>query len=116
MQTTRQTFGVPSQGVLIEPSDKVVRLSEARYASETRLRELEQQFEVKAASARGVSRGGAGNPRLRGKRGKPTCSPLVTSFASAISYGKFARGAGWWSGSWRVPGGLRGRNKRGGGP
>ena len=68
MQTTRQTFGVPSQGVLIEPSDKVVRLSEARYASETRLRELEQQFEVKAASARGVSRGGAGNPRLRGER------------------------------------------------
>src|ERR1700704_5394072 len=31
-------------------------------------------------SARGVSRGGAGNPRLRGER-KPTCSPLVTSFA-----------------------------------
>src|SRR5580700_7496133 len=66
-------------------------------------------------SARGVSRGGAGNPRLRGER-KPTCSPLVTSFASGISYGKFARGAGWWSGSWRVPGGLRGRNERGGGP
>src|ERR1700731_373934 len=65
-------------------------------------------------SARGVSRGGAGNPRLRGER-KPTCSPLVTSFASGISYGKFARGAGWWS-SWRVPGGLRGRNERGGGP
>src|ERR1700724_2163375 len=38
-------------------------------------------------SARGVSRGGAGNPRLRGER-KPTCSPLVTSFASGISYGK----------------------------
>src|ERR1700704_1154349 len=49
-------------------------------------------------SARGVSRGGAGNPRLRGER-KPTCSPLVTSFASAISYGKFARGAGWGRGS-----------------
>src|ERR1700704_5066655 len=49
-------------------------------------------------SARGISRGGAGNPRLRGKR-KPTCSPLVTSFASAISYGKFARGAGWGRGS-----------------
>src|SRR6202047_1117797 len=62
-------------------------------------------------SARGVSRRGAGNPRLRGER-KPTCSPLVTSFASGISYGKFARGAGWWSGSWRVPGGLRGRNER----
>jgi hypothetical protein len=40
-QSTRQTFGVPSQGVLIE-SDKVVRLlSEARYAYETRLWELE---------------------------------------------------------------------------
>jgi hypothetical protein len=36
-------------GVLIESSDKVVRLSEARYAYETRLWELEQQFEVKAA-------------------------------------------------------------------
>jgi hypothetical protein len=50
--STRQTFGVPSQGVLIE-SDKVVRLlSEARYAYETRLWELEQQFEVKAAKVR----------------------------------------------------------------
>jgi hypothetical protein len=61
--------------------------------------------------ARGVSRGGAGNPRFRGK-GEPTCSPLVTSFASAISYGKFVRGAGWWSGSGRALGGSRGRNVR----
>ena len=51
-QSTRQTFGVPSQGVLIEASDKVVRLSEARYACETRMWELEQQFEVKAAKVR----------------------------------------------------------------
>jgi hypothetical protein len=51
-QSTRQTFGVPSQGVLIESSDKVVRLSEARLVYETRLRELEQQFEVKTAKAR----------------------------------------------------------------
>jgi hypothetical protein len=50
-QSTRQTFGVPSQGVLIA-SDTVVRLSEARYAYETRLRDLEQQFEVKAAKVR----------------------------------------------------------------
>jgi hypothetical protein len=37
---TRQTFGVPSQGVLelIETSDKVARLSEAGYAYETKLR------------------------------------------------------------------------------
>ena len=48
-QSTRQTFGVLSERVLIESSDKVVRLSEARYAYETRLWELEQQFEVKAA-------------------------------------------------------------------
>src|SRR3977135_396988 len=34
-------------------------------------------------SARGISRGVAGNPRLRGKR-KPTCSPLVTSFLMEI--------------------------------
>lgn len=47
--STRQTFGVPSQGVLIESSDKVVRLSEARYAYEARLCELEHQFAVKAA-------------------------------------------------------------------
>ena len=51
-QSTRQTFGVLSQGVLIESSDKVVRLSEARNAYETRLWELEQQFEVKAAKVR----------------------------------------------------------------
>jgi hypothetical protein len=51
-QSTRLTFGVPSQGVLIESSDKVARLSEARHAYETRLGELEQQFEVKAAKVR----------------------------------------------------------------
>ena len=33
-------------------SDKVVRLSEARYACETQLWELEQQFEVKVAKVR----------------------------------------------------------------
>ena len=51
-QSIRQPFGVPSQCVLIESSDKVVRLSEARHAYETRLWELEQQFEVKAAKVR----------------------------------------------------------------
>jgi hypothetical protein len=51
-QSTRQTFGMPSQGVLIESSDKVARLSEARDTYETRLWELEQQFEVKAAKVR----------------------------------------------------------------
>ena len=51
-QSTRQTFGVLSQGVLIESSDKIVRLSDARYTYETRLGELKQQFEVKAAKAR----------------------------------------------------------------
>ena len=51
-QSTGQMFGVPSQGVLIVSSDKVARLSEARYAYETRLWELEQQFEVKAAKVR----------------------------------------------------------------
>jgi hypothetical protein len=49
VQSTRKTFGVPSQVVLIESSDKIVRLSEA---CETRLWELEQQFEVKAAKVR----------------------------------------------------------------
>ena len=50
--STRQRFGVPSKGVLIESSDKIARLSEARHAYETRLWELEQQFEVKAAKMR----------------------------------------------------------------
>ncbi len=34
--------------------------------------------------------------------------------ASAISYGRFARGAGWWSGSGRVAGGRRGRRDESG--
>jgi hypothetical protein len=37
---------------LIEPSDKVAWLSEARYSYETSLRELEHQFESKAADLR----------------------------------------------------------------
>jgi hypothetical protein len=37
---------------LIESSDKVARLSEAGYAYETKLRELEHQFESKAAELR----------------------------------------------------------------
>jgi hypothetical protein len=51
-QSTRQTFGVPSQGMLFESSDKVMRLSEARHTYEARLGELEQQFELKAAKVR----------------------------------------------------------------
>ena len=49
-----QPFNVPSQAVLelIEPSDKVAWLSEARYSYETNLRELEHQFESKAADLR----------------------------------------------------------------
>jgi hypothetical protein len=51
---TTQPFNVPSQAVLelIEPSDKVAWLSEARYSYETNLRELEHQFESKAADLR----------------------------------------------------------------
>jgi|SRR5664279_2393242 hypothetical protein len=51
---TTQPFNVPSQAVLelIEPSDKVAWLSEARYSYETILRELEHQFESKAADLR----------------------------------------------------------------
>jgi hypothetical protein len=51
-QSTRQTLGVPSQGMLFESSDKVMRLSEARHTYEARLGELEQQFELKAAKVR----------------------------------------------------------------
>jgi hypothetical protein len=51
---TTQTFGVPSHGVLelIETSDKVAWLSEAGYRYETSVRELEHQFESKAAELR----------------------------------------------------------------
>jgi len=51
-QSTRLTFDMPSQSVLLVSSDKVVRLSEARYTYETQLWLLEQQFEVKAAKVR----------------------------------------------------------------
>jgi hypothetical protein len=49
-----QPFDVPSQAVLelIEPSDKVEWLSQANYSFETKLRELEHQFESKAADLR----------------------------------------------------------------
>jgi hypothetical protein len=108
-QSTTQTFGVLSQGVLIESSDKVVRLSEARCACETGPWELEQQFEVKAAKVREEYLAAVleSTPSRRTET-----NMLVTSFASAISYGKFVRGAGWWSGSGRALGGLRGRNDR----
>jgi hypothetical protein len=53
-QNMTQPFNVPSQAVpeLIEPSDKVAWLSEARYSYETNLRELEHQFESKSADLR----------------------------------------------------------------
>jgi hypothetical protein len=44
-----QTFGVPSQSVL---ELKLARLSEAGYAFETKLRELEHQFDAAASSLR----------------------------------------------------------------
>jgi hypothetical protein len=48
---TRQPFDMPSQAVLelVEASDKIAWLSEARYSYETKLRELEHQFESRAA-------------------------------------------------------------------
>jgi hypothetical protein len=46
---TRHTFGVPSQSVL---EYKFARLSEVENAYKTKLRELEQQFESKAAALR----------------------------------------------------------------
>ena len=46
---TRQTFFGVLSLELTETSDKVTRLSEAGYAYETKLRELEHQFEVKAS-------------------------------------------------------------------
>jgi len=51
---TKSRFNVPSQAVLelIEPSDKVEWLSEAKHSYETNLRELEHQFESKAADLR----------------------------------------------------------------
>jgi hypothetical protein len=54
-QTMAKTFGVPSQALpdYIESSDKAAWLSEAKYSYETKLRELEHQFESKAAELRG---------------------------------------------------------------
>ena len=54
---TRQTFWVPPQAMLelIEASDKVAWLSEAGYSYETKLRELERQFESNAAELRDES-------------------------------------------------------------
>jgi hypothetical protein len=51
---TRQTFGVPPYAVLelIDSSDEVAWLSEAGYSYETKLRELEHQFESNAAELR----------------------------------------------------------------
>jgi hypothetical protein len=48
---TRRPLYVSSQSALglIESSDKIAWLSEARYCYETRLRDLEHQFESKAA-------------------------------------------------------------------
>ncbi len=42
-----QSFSVPSQ-----PRNKIVRLSEARFLYETKLRELEHKFESQAAELR----------------------------------------------------------------
>jgi hypothetical protein len=83
VQSTRKTFGVPSQGVLIESSDKIVRLSEARYACETRLRELEQQFEVKAAKVREEYL--AAVLEIHAPEANGSQHAHVTSFASGIS-------------------------------
>lgn len=54
LSRTIQSFNVPSHVVLklLEPSDKVAWLSEVRYSYETILRELEHQFESKAADLR----------------------------------------------------------------
>jgi hypothetical protein len=41
-----QTLGDPSRGLLRLIEDKIVRLSEAEYAFETKRRKLEHQFEV----------------------------------------------------------------------
>jgi hypothetical protein len=57
------------------------------------------------------------------KRKSITASAIVLCFAPrclspppSMSRPIAAVTAGWWSGSWRVPGGLRSRNERGGGP
>ena len=82
-----QTFGVPSQG---EISDKVARLSEAGCAFETKRRELEHQFEVKASELR-----------------EEDLTALLEIHASE------ANGSQRWSGLGRVAGGWRGRRGEG---
>jgi hypothetical protein len=55
-QLIKQVFGVPSAEVvgMIEDSDKVQALRAAGYRYETRLSELERQFEVQALELRGA--------------------------------------------------------------
>ena len=64
---------------LIESSDKVARLSEAGHAYETKLRELEHQFESKAAELReaGIAVGLEASP--------PKLGALITSLDRALS-------------------------------
>ena len=55
-QLTKQVFGVPSPEVIgmIDASGKVQALRAAGYRYETRLSELERQFEAKASELRGA--------------------------------------------------------------
>jgi hypothetical protein len=55
-QLTKQVFGVPSAEIIgmIDTSDKVQALRAAGYRYETRLSELERQFEAKASELRGA--------------------------------------------------------------
>ena len=81
----KQTFGVPSQSV---SELKLARLSEAGYAFETKLRELEHQFDAAASSLREAYLPGErapdqglrlGNRRLRRCRGTTRRLPIIAS-------------------------------------
>jgi len=62
-QLTKPSFGVPSAEVtgMIDTSDKVQALRAAGYRYETRLSELEWQFEAKASELAGISLRGRGD-------------------------------------------------------
>lgn len=104
------TLGGPSHGVLglIAISDKIARLSEAEYAFETKRRKLEHQFEVTNSELREEYLAAVRSRRPRGER-TPTCSPLVSSFASRcfiwknsnVLAGAASRGAWWMDGAVR---------------
>lgn len=81
---------------LIESSDKVARLSEAGYAYETKLRELEHQFESKAAELREAYLAAVAKDaeKFGTMFGRLLPTGCTTSRKSGFKFAHFANGGG----------------------